>query len=239
MTVQIPFVLRKWTLHTNQNHLSQCHLGEQPCLLYFWIWGSSSKFLRWHRSVNALVFFGLPAGSMARFFFEAHLGANTSPPEADFFVESPFSVPTITNSYARIGSHSSYLPLHRPDCALSRPPCGGVRSANDPVTQSIATPEPSSRTITTQDQLLVACWSRECVATPGTRRSCPGWAACLLPWRTPYCLRLRLAWAGIGEDCRPRTTWRPLTLAGSPVLPPMRLTGGFLPSRLDGTAARR
>ena len=30
----------------------------------------------------------------------------------------------------------------------------------------------------------------------------------------------RLAWAGIGEDCRPRTTWRPLTLAGSPVLPP-------------------
>ena len=27
-------------------------------------------------------------------------------------------------------------------------------------------------------------------------------------------------WAGIGEDCRPRTTWRPLTLAGSPVLPP-------------------
>ena len=37
----------------------------------------------------------------------------------------------------------------------------------------------------------------------------------LLPWRTPYCRRLRLAWVGIGEDCRPRTTWRPLTLAGS------------------------
>ena len=31
----------------------------------------------------------------------------------------------------------------------------------------------------------------------------------------------------VGEDCRPRTTWRPLTLAGSPALPPLRLTGGF------------
>ena len=30
----------------------------------------------------------------------------------------------------------------------------------------------------------------------------------------------------VGEDCRPRTTWRPLTLAGSPALPPLRLTGG-------------
>ena len=26
-------------------------------------------------------------------------------------------------------------------------------------------------------------------------------------------------WAGVGEDCRLRTTWRPLTLAGSPVPP--------------------
>ena len=34
------------------------------------------------------------------------------------------------------------------------------------------------------------------------------------------------SWAGIGEDCRRRTTRRPLTLAGSPVLPPLRLTGG-------------
>ena len=40
---------------------------------------------------------------------------------------------------------------------------------------------------------------------------------CLLPGRT----------SRISEDCRPRTTWRPLSLAGSPVLPPLRLTGGF------------
>ena len=31
----------------------------------------------------------------------------------------------------------------------------------------------------------------------------------------------------MGEDCRPCTTLRPLTLAGSPALPPLRLTGGF------------
>ena len=29
----------------------------------------------------------------------------------------------------------------------------------------------------------------------------------------------RLAWAGIGEDCRPRTTWWPLTLFGQPGSP--------------------
>ena len=48
------------------------------------------------------------------------------------------------------------------------------------------------------------------------------------PGAFPYCHRYTAGcWAGIGEDCRPRTTWRPLTLAGSPALPPLRLTGGF------------
>ena len=37
----------------------------------------------------------------------------------------------------------------------------------------------------------------------------------------------RLAWTGIGEDCRPRTTWRPLALVGSPALPSSPLTGGI------------
>ena len=51
---------------------------------------------------------------------------------------------------------------------------------------------------------------------------------CLLPWRNPL-MPPKHDWLlgrEIGEDCRPRTTWRPLTLAGSPVLPPLRLTGG-------------
>ena len=51
---------------------------------------------------------------------------------------------------------------------------------------------------------------------------------CLLPGRAPCCHRNTAdCWAGIGEDCRPRTTWQPLTIAGSTVFPPVRLTGGF------------
>ena len=37
------------------------------------------------------------------------------------------------------------------------------------------------------------------------------------PGASPYCHRNTAGcWAGIGEDCRPRTTWRPLTLFGQP-----------------------
>ena len=36
------------------------------------------------------------------------------------------------------------------------------------------------------------------------------------PWRTPLLPPITAGcWAGIREDCRPRTTWRPLTLASS------------------------
>ena len=40
---------------------------------------------------------------------------------------------------------------------------------------------------------------------------------CLVPGRT----------SRTSEDCHPRTTWRQLTLAGTRVLPPLRLTGRF------------
>ena len=60
----------------------------------------------------ALVFFGLPAGFSGT-DSRAHPGANTFPPEADFFVESlssgpsasrnTLSVSTITDGYARAG----------------------------------------------------------------------------------------------------------------------------------------
>ena len=42
----------------------------------------------------------------------------------------------------------------------------------------------------------------------------------------------RLAWAGIGEDCRPRTTWRPLTLFGQPGSSSFATRWRFLPRRL-------
>ena len=49
------------------------------------------------------------------------------------------------------------------------------------------------------------------------------------PGASPYCHRYTAGcWVGIGGACRfPRTTWRPLTFLGSPVLPPSRLTGGI------------
>ena len=100
--------------------------------------------------------------------------------EADFLVESlstgpsasrTLSVSTITDGYARAGSRSSYLPSRRPDCTSSRL---RAEEYDRSVTQSIATPEPSSRTIPTLNRALVARWSLECVTTPGSRRSCPG-----------------------------------------------------------------
>ena len=43
----------------------------------------------------------------------------------------------------------------------------------------------------------------------------------LLPWRTHLLPPITAGcWERVGEDCHLRTTWRPLTLAGSPVLPP-------------------
>ena len=47
-----------------------------------------------------------------------------------------FSVSTITDGYARAGSRSSYLPLRRPHCTLSRL---RAEEYDRPVTQSIAT----------------------------------------------------------------------------------------------------
>ena len=120
----------------------------------------------------------------------------------------------------------TFLTLRWPDCTLSRL---RAEEYDRPVTQSTATPEPSSRTIPTLDRTLVARQNLECVATLGSRRSCPGWAAAHLTWILTVFTSLACSprrTSRVGEDCRPRTTWRPLTLAGSPVLPPLRLTGG-------------
>ena len=89
----------------------------------------------------------------------------TDPPAS----RNTFSVSTITDGNARIGGRSTF-------------PALTLAWLYRPVTQSIATPEPSSRTISTPDRTLVARQSLECVTTPGSRRSCPGWAAAHLTW---------------------------------------------------------
>ena len=94
--------------------------------------------------------------------FEAHPGANTFPSVCGLTSTSftdpsasrnTFSVSTITDGNAQAGAAAHFPPLRWPDCTLSRL---RAEEYDRPVTQSIATPEPSSRTIPTLDRTLVA-----------------------------------------------------------------------------------
>ena len=144
--------------------------------------------------------------------FEAHPGAGTFPSVCGLTTTSftdpsasrnTPSVSTITDGNAQAGAAAHFPPLRWPDCTLSRL---RAEEYDWPVTQSIATPEPSSRTIPTLDR---SCrpphLNVDRFHYPGASR---------------YCHRCTAGcWAGTGEDCRPRTTWRPLTLFGQPGSP--------------------
>ena len=129
----------------------------------------------------------LRASRQLLFGFETHPGAITFPPEAESLwshistgpsaSRNTFSVSTITDGNA--WAAAPFLPLRWPDCTLSRL---RAEEYDPPVTQSIATREPSSRTISTLDRTLAARLSLKCVATLGSRRSCPGWAAAYFTW---------------------------------------------------------
>ena len=119
-----------------------------------------------HYFVVSLVFFGLLTGSH-RAVFEAHLGANTFPSVCGHTTTSSTDPSASRNTFLSVHDHgrlrSSWepqllpaLPSRRPDCTLSRL---RAEEYDRPVTQSTATPEPSSRTIPTLDRTLVASWS--------------------------------------------------------------------------------
>ena len=102
-----------------------------------------------------------PPGSH-RPVLEAHSGVNTFPSVCGLTATSftdpsasrnTFSVSTITDGNAQAGAAAHFPPLRWPDCTLSRL---RAEEYDRPVTQSIATPEPSSRTIPTLDRTLVA-----------------------------------------------------------------------------------
>ena len=109
-----------------------------------------------------LMFFGLLTGSH-RPAFEAHPGANTFPSACGLttthlhgpirFPQHLVSVHDHGRQPSDRGLQHTFLPLRGPDCTLSRL---RAEEYDRPVTQSIATPEPSSRTIPTQDRTLVA-----------------------------------------------------------------------------------
>ena len=91
---------------------------------------------------------------------------------------TPFQCPRSRPATLGRGAAAPFLPLRWPDCTLSRL---RAEEFERPVTQSIASPEPFSSTISTLDRTLVARQSLECVATLG-RRSFPRWAAANLTW---------------------------------------------------------
>ena len=84
---------------------------------------------------------------------------------------TPFQCPRSRTATLGQGAAAHFPPLRWPACTLSRL---RAEEYDRPVTQSIATPEPSSMTILTPDRTLVARWSLECVTTLGSRQSCPG-----------------------------------------------------------------
>ena len=135
---------------------------------------------------------------------------------------TPFRCPRSRTATLGKGAAAHFPHLRWPDCTLSRL---RAEEYDRPVTQSIATREPSSRTIPTLDR---SCRPPHLNVD---RFHYPG--------ASPYCHRCTAGcWAGIGEDCRfpvPRGDHLPFWC--SPVLPPLRLTGGFLPRRIDGTTA--
>ena len=95
-----------------------------------------------------------------------------------------------------------------------------IRAAGDPVDS-----DPGARVRLTWILTLDGARAREGlgrVTTPGSRRSCPRWAAALHPERWPFSPALPVAWAHsrVGEDSHLRTTWRPHTLTGSTALLP-------------------
>ena len=139
-------------------------------------------------------------------------------------------------------------PIRGPDCTLR-----GVHTR--PVTQSMATPARIFlvHTLDRAGARQERPWIRDHTWEPTvlSRMSVPlrllnvdrFHQPCMLPWRTPLQPPITAGcWAGIGKDCRPRTTWRPFTLAGKPCLP-LRVSAskrrGTSPRRPDGATARR
>ena len=189
---------------------------------------------------------------------EAHPGANTFPPEADSLLWShissgpsasrnTFSVSTITDGNARIGSRSTFPALTLAWLYIEPSPCGGVRPAGDPVDSdpgAVFEDDPHPRSDAGRPiEPWVCRHTRQ--PTVLSRVSCRPFhlnidrfhKPCLFPWRTPYCHRNT---AGLGRD-----RWglsSPYHVAATyPLwavwLSLLRDSLEVLPRRLDGTTA--
>ena len=148
-----------------------------------------------------------------------------------------FSVSTITDGNARIGGRSTFPALTLAWLYIEPSPCGGVRPAGDPVDSDpsvVFEDDPNPRSDAgrppepwvchhTREPTVLSRVSYRPFHLDVDRFHQP----CLSPGRT----------SRISEDCRPRTTWRPLTILGQPGSSSFASHWRFLPRRLDGTTA--
>ena len=139
---------------------------------------------------------------------------------------TPFQWPRLRTATLGLGAAAPFLPSRPAWLYIEPSPCGGVRPAGDPVDSDLGAvfeDDPHPKLDVGRPLKPWVCHhTRE--PTVLSRVSCRPFhlnvdrfhQPCLLPGRT----------SRTGEDCRPRTTWRPLTIFGSLALP-VRLTGGF------------
>ena len=163
--------------------------------------------------VCPLVIFGLLASALARLREADSSWSHFQ--RAHPLPATPFQCPPSRTATLELGSRGSYLPLRRPDCTLRRL-CAVEHDR--PVTQSIdsdpgAIFEDDLHSHHTREPTV---WSRVS-CRPSHLNIDRFHQPCLLPGRT----------SRTEEDGHHCTTWRPLTLAGNRILPPLRLTGGF------------
>ena len=181
--------------------------------------------------------------------FEAHLGAITFPPEGSVNAlisavpsasRNTFSVSTITDGNARIGERSTLPALTLAWLYIEQSPCGGMRPADDPVHSDPGAvfeddPHPWSDAGRPLEPWVChhtqGADGRVQSELPPTSPECWPFSPALAyyPGATPYCHRNTAGcWAEIGGACRfPVPRGDNLPFLGSPVLPPLRLTGGI------------
>ena len=178
--------------------------------------------------------------------FEAHPGANTFPSARGLTTTSftdpsasrnTFSVSTITDGNAQIrGPQHTFLPLRWSDCTLSRL---RAEEYDRPVTQSIATPEPSSRTIPTLDRTLVAARALSVSPHSGADGLIQGGLPATSPECWPFSPASPFTWAhfqdrwGLSYPYHVAATYP----YGQPGSSSFASRWRFLPRRLDGTTA--
>ena len=202
-------------------------------------------------SIESLAFFGLHTRPHRPAFDSTHQALLASGPRASLahpLPAAPFQCPRSRTATLGKGAAAHFPALTLAWLYIELFLCGGVRPASDPVDSdpgALFEDDPHPRSDAGRPLEPCVCrHTRE--PTVLSRQSCRPFhlnvdrfhKRCLLPWRKPL-LPPKHGWL-LGRDrwglSVPRTTWRPLTLAGSPNLPPLRLTGGIATGQ-NGTTA--